>query len=65
MDERKIEIAFRRAIGDPKVNDPKIQTEFGLALKALRESGVRYSTRAVTFDSADAVGWHSPRIRDR
>lgn len=54
---QEIEIRLKRAPDDPPENDASFQKELGIFRSALHSGGIRYSQRAMAFDSATAVGY--------
>jgi hypothetical protein len=54
---REIEIRLKRAPDDPAERDPIFQEELRTFSSALRSAGTSYSKRAMTFDSAAAIGY--------
>lgn len=60
MDE--IRVILRRAPDDSLENDPKFQRELSDFSKSLRAAGVKFSQRAMAFDSADALGYPLPNF---
>lgn len=54
---REIEIQLKPAPDAPAERDPAFQDELRTFSLALHSAGVRYSQRAMAFDSAAAVGY--------
>ncbi|RRA02547.1 hypothetical protein [Burkholderia cepacia] len=54
---QEIEILLKRAPDDPAERDPAFQDELRVFSSTLHSAGIRYSQRAMAFDSATAVGY--------
>jgi hypothetical protein len=57
MEDANIEVVLKRAPDDPRINSEAMQAEIGKASKALHQSGIKYSARAMAFDCVGAVGY--------
>ncbi len=55
-------IELIRAGDDPPVNDRAFQKELSQFGASLRDAGIRYSQRAMAFDSVDAHGYGLPEF---
>lgn len=53
---QSVEIELRRSPDKPSEREPDFQTELTTFGCLLREVGITYSQRAITFDAVDAVG---------
>jgi hypothetical protein len=60
MDE--IRVILRRAPDDPLENDPEFQRELNDFSKSLRAAKVKFSQRAMAFDSVEALGYPLPNF---
>jgi hypothetical protein len=58
----RMEIVLQRAPDDPKVHDPKFQSELRDFSKALRAAGIEYSQGGMAFDAADGGGFPLPEF---
>ena len=56
-EEREVEIRLKRAADDPEVRDEVFQQELRDFARGLRLAGLRYSQRAMAFDSAAMLGY--------
>ncbi|HVC59648.1 MAG TPA: hypothetical protein VND19_04690 [Acetobacteraceae bacterium] len=57
METGKLEIELERGDDDPQEHTPAYQVELEKFKRPLNEAGIRYSQRAIAFDSVDAHGY--------